>query len=425
MGIRKKLTATVLAAALAPAAWATDGYFSHGYGMKAIGMAGVGIALPQDALAAATNPAGMVMVGDRLDVGASWFRPIRGADISDNMFPGVSGSYDGSDSKNFIVPEFGYNRMLGWNMSAGVSVYGNGGMNSDYKNGIPLFNMTGARTGVDLVQLFIAPTFAYKVTKDHALGVSLNFAYQRFKAQGLGNFTAPGYSTSSGNVTDQGYDSSTGWGLRLGYTGNLSDAVTVGATYQTKTRMGKFDKYKGLFAEQGGFDIPENYGIGIAVKASPALTLAADVQRINYGKIKSIGNTVDCFFAGMCQLGADNGPGFGWQNMTVYKLGASYAYSKDLTLRAGYSTTSQPIPASQTLFNILAPGVVENHLTLGATWTMANNNELTVGYMHAFKKTVSGSNSIPPGMPPGMGGGNANLHMYEDSLGIAYGIKFQ
>lgn len=36
-------------------------------------MAGVGIALPQDAMAAATNPAGMAFVGDRLDVGVDWF----------------------------------------------------------------------------------------------------------------------------------------------------------------------------------------------------------------------------------------------------------------------------------------------------------------------------------------------------------------
>jgi long-chain fatty acid transport protein len=40
-------------------------------------MGGVGIALPQDALAAATNPAGMGLIGDRIDLGATWFRPIR------------------------------------------------------------------------------------------------------------------------------------------------------------------------------------------------------------------------------------------------------------------------------------------------------------------------------------------------------------
>ena len=33
-------------------------------------------------------------------------------------------------------------------------------------------------------------------------------------------------------------------------------------------------------------------------------------------------------------------------------------------------------------------------------------------------------NSIPPGFPPGYGGGNANLHLQEDLIGISYGWKF-
>lgn len=423
MKFRTKITAAALSMALAPAAWATNGYFSHGYGMKAKGMAGVGIALPQDALAAATNPAGMAFVGDRLDVGVDWFRPIRDSEIVPNLVPPVTGSFNGSDQKNFLVPEFGYNKILDRNMSLGVSVYGNGGMNTNYKDGIPLFGgFPAQRAGVDLMQLFIAPTFAYKIDKNHAVGVSLNLAYQRFKAYGLQNFAFPppfNMSSSPGDVTNNGYDSSTGWGIKLGYTGNLTDAVTVGATYQSRTRMSKFSDYKGLFAEQGDFDIPENYGIGIAVKATPKLTVAADYQHISYGSIDSVSNSINKMLTGNL-LGSDNGPGFGWRDMNVFKLGVSYAWSDKLTLRAGVSTTRQPIPKGETLFNMLAPGVVENHLTLGATWAVSPASELTVAYMHAFSKKVKGSNSIPLLGPPF----EANLKMYQDSLGIAYGLKF-
>ena len=296
----KKLIGALAAVTLAApgVALATNGYFSHGYGIKSKGMAGVGIALPQDALAAATNPAGMAFVGDRLDVGVDWFRPIRDSEIVSpfGAFPPVTGDFDGSDKKNFFVPEFGYNKMLGWNMALGVSVYGNGGMNTTYANGpapfgggIPAFNGgTGQRTGINLEQLFIAPTFAYKINKNHAVGVTLNLVYQRFRADGLGGF-AP-FSTSPMNFTDKGVDTSTGWGVRIGYIGNLTDAVTVGATYQSRTWMSKFSDYKGLFANQGEFDIPENYGIGIAVKATPKLTIAADIQQINYGSIDSVSN---------------------------------------------------------------------------------------------------------------------------------------
>jgi long-chain fatty acid transport protein len=52
---------------------------------------------------------------------------------------------------------------------------------------------------------------------------------------------------------------------------------------------------------------------------------------------------------------------------------------------------------------------------------MSNGSELTVGYMHAFNNKVSGSGSIGAGF----GGGEANIQMNQDSLGVAYGIKFQ
>ena len=269
------------------------------------------------------------------------------------------------------------------------------------------------------MQLFVAPTLAWK-SGNHAFGVSLNLAYQRFKAEGLQPFDNSPTSSSPGNVTNRGYDDSTGFGVRVGWTGQVSPTVTLGATYQTKTWMSEFDKYRGLFAEQGDFDVPENFGFGIAVKASQALTVAADVQRINYGDIAAVGNPVDCLFAGACQLGASNGAGFGWQNTTVYKVGVTYDLGAGRTLRVGYVTLDQPIPASQTFFNILAPGVVEDHLTLGYTMELSKTSELTFMYMHAFEKKVSGSGSIPPTFA----GGEANLRMDQNSFGIAYGWRY-
>lgn len=412
----RKIAALVAIAAASGSALATNGYFSHGYGIKAKGMGGVGIALPQDSLAAATNPAGMVMVGDRLDVGVDWFKPNRSATISGNAGPANNGTFDGNDDSNFLVPEFGYNKMLNKDMAVGIVVYGNGGMNTNYKNGVPLFGAT-TNAGVDLVQLFVAPTFSMKIAPQHSVGVSLNLAYQQFAAYGIQNFVAS--SSSAANLTNQGRDSSTGWGLRIGYTGQVSDAVTIGATYQSKTKMSKLGKYKGLFAEEGGFDIPENYGIGIAVKASPTLTAAFDIVEIKYSSVKSVSNPVSGLTVLGNLLGTSNSAGFGWKDMTVYKLGLSYELSKDLTLRAGYNYGKQPVPSSETMFNVLAPGVVEKHLTVGATWAMSKNSELSVSYMHAFNKQVNGASSIPAGF----GGGNADVRMSQNALGIAYGWK--
>lgn len=423
MHFKKQLLATAIATLATSAAWATNGYAPHGIGQKAQGMGGVGVAYSQDALAGGINPAGMVHVGNRIDLGINWFRPIRSADIVGNIFPGVDGHYDGSDKENFLIPEFGYNRMLDANSSFGVSVFGTGGMNTDYANGIPLFNSTGARTGVDLAQLFIVPTYSMKLNENHSVGIGLNLAVQAFEAQGLQNFDAPGVTSSVGNVTNNGHDFSYGAGIRLGWQGKVSDTVTLGATYQTRTYMSEFDDYAGLFAEQGDFDIPENFALGIAVQATPKLLVAADVMRINYSELNSVGNGGPMTNPTPFPLGGDNAAGFGWDDQTIYKLGIAYQYSNRLTLRAGLNHADQPIPAAETLFNILAPATVEDHLTLGATWILDNGSELTFSYMHAFENTVNGAGSIPPGFPPGMGGGNADLKMYQDAIGVAYSWK--
>jgi long-chain fatty acid transport protein len=425
----KKIAALVAIAAASGSAFATNGYFSHGYGIKAKSMGGVGIALPQDSLAAASNPAGMSMVGDRLDVGVDLFSPIRtatwtgaGAPIN-TVYATVTSNTDYKSGKNlFAIPEFGYTKMLGWDMAVGINVYGNGGMNTDYGK-IAIAGGT-SNTYSNLEQMFIAPTFAWKVTKEHSIGVSLNLVFQNFEARGLEAFI--GQSTSGGDVTNRGKDTSRGLGLKVGWTGQISPAVTLGATYQAKTKMSKFDKYKGLFAQQGSFDIPETYGFGIAVKPSDKLTLAADVVQINYGAIKSLANNGDRFpaVAGTL-LGAENGSGFGWTDQTVYKLGMSYQYSPNLMLRAGYNHAKMPLRSTQTFFNILAPATVEDHLTLGATWALADKSELTLAYVRAFEKKITGVSTGNGGAAaPAVIGHPVDLKMYQNSLGIAYGMKF-
>ncbi|VAX12628.1 putative facilitator of salicylate uptake, partial [hydrothermal vent metagenome] len=290
MKLKKNLVVSAIVAGLMVplSAMATNGYFSHGYGMKAKGMGGAGIAYGQDALAAATNPANMVLVGNRVDFGLDVFMPDRKTEIVGNGSLGTV-QYDPNKDNVFFIPEFGYNKMINNTMSFGVSVFGNGGMNTSYKKPIGLFAGTsGINAGVNLEQLFISPTFSMKINDKNAIGVSLNLIYQTFEATGLAGFT--NFSSSGTNLTDNGKDSSTGYSLRLGWTGQITDKVTLGATYQSKGDMSAFSKYKGLFAEQGSFDIPETYGVGMAVKATPNVNVLLDISKINYSGVNAISN---------------------------------------------------------------------------------------------------------------------------------------
>jgi len=436
-----------LAAAAPFVAHATDGYFSHGYGMQAKGMGGASIAVTGSGFGGANNPATMAFTGNTFEAGLDLFSPWRSAERSGAPpQAGLNGSAD-SDSNYFPIPELAYNRLLNPDMSLGVTVYGNGGMNTDYPgdqlsspgacgpatgpgtgfNPAPgPYNLLcgNGRLGVDLSQLIVAPTFAWKMTPTQSIGIAPLFGYQRFKAEGLQAFA--GLSTSPGEVTNRGYDSSTGWGARVGYYAVL-DRFAIGAQYTTKMSMGSFDKYKGLFAEAGGFDIPSHYGVGIAFQATPQALVAIDYERINYSDAKSVGNPgsliLQCVQGdpSAC-LGGSNGAGFGWRDIDVWKLGVEYRVDPKLTLRAGYNYSENPIRPQDVTFNILAPGVMQHHVTGGATWAVDSSSYVTVAAMYAFTNDVTGPslfNAFAPGLSM-----QEKIQMHEYSVGVQYQRRF-
>lgn len=426
---KRTLRAISWAAALAlPAAsaLATDGYFPHGYGIKAKGMGGVSIATTNHAFAGAVNPALASFAGSRGEVGLEVFRPDRGASRV-NAGP-LSGDVV-SDSRSFAVPEFGFNAPINNQMAVGVTVYGNGGMNTNYPGGnITCFQNPNepdtaysgnllcgqGRLGINLAQLIVAPTFSYKVDDKHAIGISPLLVYQRFKAEGLQAFegmlaTAPGART-----TNNGTDTSTGIGVRIGYVGKPTEQLTWGASWSPKTSMKEFDKYAELFAGAGGFDIPENYGVGVAFQVTPTLLLGLDYQRINYSDVPSVGNPSTNMAS---PLGSPDGPGFGWSDVNVIKVGVEWKASPQWTLRAGYNKTDNPIQSRDVTFNIIAPGVITKHYTLGATYAMSPTSELSFSFMHAPTSSVTGASFF---------GGNMQetIRMSQQSFAIQYGWTY-
>lgn len=458
-GFKKTILATACVAVLSVpfAAQATNGYFAHGYGAKNKGLAGGGVAFAQDAMAAATNPAGMVMVGNRMDIGASLFSPSPrnytagasttgvpdGAVCGANCpftFGGPGGTQtDESQNDVFLIPHFARNWMLDENSSVGVSIYGNGGMNTEWEGGSAQHNdgvgnavttpgTYGAGTaGVNLEQLFINATYARKFANNPkaSWGASGIFAYQRFKATGLANFG--GYSTDATNLSSGSMDTSSGFGVKFGIQSEVQPGMTLAASYQSKMFMSEFDKYKGLFAENGDFDIPATATIGLAWHNSSNSVFTADVQHIFYEDVDSISNPISYLVgaSNSCAagdnlnrcLGGSEGAGFGWEDMTVLKLGYQWQTDSNWTWRAGVSTTNHPIPTTETVFNILAPAVMETHVTFGFTKQMDKNSEVNFTAMYAPEADVSGTNSLDPTQ-------SVELEMTQFEVEASWGMRF-
>jgi len=190
--------------------------------------------------------------------------------------------------------------------------------------------------------------------------------------------------------------------------------------------MSKFDDYADLFANGGEFDIPASASIGITYKPVDHVVLAFDIENIWYSDVDSVGNPVQNIFGcptlnpgsmdtSVC-LGGSNGAGFGWDDMTVFKLGVEYAASEAWTWRGGISYGDQPIGSDQMTFNIVSPGIVETHLTAGFTRTRQNDNEWSLTLMYAVDKSVSGPNNFDPTQ-------TIELTMQEFELEFAYGWR--
>lgn len=403
--------------------YATNGYFAHGYSIESKALGGAGVALPQSSLDASVNPALMAFVGTRADVSLSIFNPNReytviGTPTNPALCPTCFGFTPGtfeSDSTFFLIPAMGFNWTMNNKASLGLSIFGNGGMNTDYDT-TTYHDSSVSSTGIDLMQLFIVPTLSVKVAPKHSVGFSPIIAYQSFEQIGLQ--TLGGFSSDPVHIANNGHEGSFGLGGRIGYYGEILPYLSIGASYQTKIWMTNLDEYAGLFAEQGGFNIPANWTIGLAVKPTPALAFLFDVQKIYYSDIKSIGNPMLPNLQ-TSLLGDNGGAGFGWHDMTVYKAGVQWKSSDAWTWRAGYSYGKQPIQSSELPFNILAPGVIEQHATAGFTRAISKTQDLSFSLMHAFSKTVGGPNTLE--MP---GAQEIRLKMNQWEATVGYTWKF-
>ena len=399
--------------------FATNGYFVHGVGTASKAMAGASTALPQEALDADTNPAGGVFLTPGYSLSIALFNPERQYSIIGNPsgYPGTFGLTPGtvkSKSNYFPMPAAGVNFRPNGKSAVTVNFTAHGGMNTDYRTS----TFYGSNhTGVDLAQVFLTTTYSRKITTNQALGISAIIAGQRFKASGLEAF-AP-FSSDPQSLTNNGYKWSEGVGVKLGYLARPLPNVQIGAAFAPMIRMSKFGSYAGLFAQDGRFNIPQSANAGIAYRPIDPLTFDLDYQRIHYSDVASVGNPLLPNLVS-APLGADSGAGFGWRDINVYKLGIQWKANENWTYRAGYSKADQPIPNSQVLFNILAPGVVQDHITLGLSKALERSpGRFNVALMYAPSKSVTGPNPLEA---PGAQQIQLKMHEFEIEFGYSLGF---
>lgn len=390
------------------------GSYLNGAGTNNRALSGAGVAFAEDGMVMATNPAGLIslkedgwLIGSiflTAEQTANASEPAPGSAPSGGLVlapgkrkaePDVPAEIDGV----FPIPFAAVHRRLNERSALGLVIYGNGGININYKafdnpNCPPGTPQQGylcfGDTGSDIAQLFISPTWAYTVNEHFRIGISPTVIYQTIEIDGFGIF-APA-SRDPNKLSNNGHSDSFGYGIKVGGDLDINDALRAGLTLQSKGHMQKHSEYAGLIANRGALDIAPYIQSGIAWQVKPSLTLLADFQRIYFSKINAYANPAKS----PGRYGDSNGPGFGWEDLTVIKLGLHYRASDKTTLRLGYADVRRkPFGQDQVLNNLISTAVFDERINAGFSRAIAKGT-LDVAINYVPRKHITGPNPSVP-----------------------------
>ncbi|MGH8519815.1 MAG: OmpP1/FadL family transporter, partial [Panacagrimonas sp.] len=353
--------------AVTPAS-ATLGVFEHGNGINSMGMGGVTYSYATETTALGANPAHALSLGNRWDFGADVFWANAEGRYKDNAL-GPDGEVFTSDGRSwYMIPQGGYSKRLNNDWALGITIL-NAGLGPDY-HGNPYRRFPGAasnRATLYLASSSIVTALAYRLTDSFHVGGSFNVGFQELSVQGLQFLDADAFSVSPGEVTNQGKDGVFTFSAGLGFKWQITPWLTAAAAYKSKNYNAQHDEYRGLVARGGKLELPSIYGGGFSIKPFEKLVVVLEAQRLTYRSEAAFRNGLDKFLDGH-QLGSNDGPGFGFNDLNVYKLGIEYAATPKLTVRGGFLHGTGLLTKDNTFFAFLGCLTHRETYTLGATY---------------------------------------------------------
>ena len=402
--------------------------------VKAMGMGGAAVAYGQDAITSFYNPATAVTVDTRADAGIGGLWKNGEVRISEHTNPALSvGTFHTEDNWR-VWGEVGVNYRLGCCDEFAVGAQWNNYDSIYTQYGAPIVDFSGIispqKPSFDYRTEVLTFTGAYQLCNGHAFGVGLNVYFSWLDIKGLGAFASSPFSVDPGRFTNKGSDESTGVGVTLGWLGSFcDDAVKLGFTYSPRVHMDKFDDYRGLLAGGHSLDIPETFRLGASYNLCDAVVFAGDWEFRRYSRIKAWANP---FWGDGDDIGGlfgtSNGPGFGWEDQWILKLGVETAVNDCLVARFGFRHEESPIRTrggTDTVLNALTLDVVQNFLTAGLTYHLTPCSEIST-YVEYGCMNHARANwpSIDDGETELINPGKLRFEQTTASFGIAYGQRF-
>ncbi|MEE4265430.1 MAG: outer membrane protein transport protein [Desulfobacteraceae bacterium] len=379
-----------LAVLVAAPALATNGDNLIGVGPISRAMGGVGIAAPQDAISAVfSNPAAMCFgpfcPTSQVDFAGTLFMPDVKAKVTG---AGVGGTNKASsDDETYAIPAFGVTVPIGEGLNPpnwrfGLAAYGVTGLGVDYRES----DLDRANPGFGG-----NPLIAGDFTALQSMRFAPSIAYQPNAKLSFGLAGVVEYSNLD---LAEGSDWDYGFGLQGGTIFKATNNLSLGLNIITPRKL-EFKKVAD-FNFDGSLDdldleAPLEIGTGAAYTIGNTFLIEADIKWINWSD-------------------ADGYKDFDWNDQWVFAIGAQYEPIAKLFIRAGYNYGKTPVDDNdgfngqanksvqgktlptyyyETFRLIGFPALAEHHVTLGLGYEFTPSFSMNLGYMHAFKNSLS------------------------------------
>ena len=214
-------------------------------------------------------------------------------------------------------------------------------------------------------------------------------------------------------MSDAGFNGD-GWGYNVGML-YKTDKFNFGATYRSKITVDAKGSSTLVAAAATSANtiqvtLPDMFSAGVAFFPVEQLTVSVNVDWVNWKKFNELAFK---YSPALPLLGASLTVPENWKATTSFRIGAEWAYSEDLRLRAGY--TYDPTPVSDPEFTPLLPSNDINSFSTGLGYDMSDSLTIDLAYMYVKIKdrqqTLSaGANASRNGLY------KVDLHLFGSSM---------
>ncbi len=228
--------------------------------------------------------------------------------------------------------------------------------------------------------LKLTPTFAYKVTPNFTLAVSVQIVDQSLTLKNPYFMLPPSESW--------------GYGACVGLIYKALPNLQIGLSYTTEIDVPEH-KFNGtsLVPQTGGEGVyrlemnnPAIAALGIAYRPVPKLLIEGDFKWINLSNVMYEADLT-------CPSGYVIPITFGWDDVWVYALGIEYKLNNKLKIIGGWTYAATPIKPEYVENNIGSIAVVEHHFSLAANKRLTKHLSATFSYTYGLWNEVESNKS--------------------------------